>query len=94
MSLVFQWDPEKAEGNRKKHGVTFEDAMTVFVDPLSLTIRDPDHSIGEPRFAIIGRTVRGHTLVVIHAEREQNVRIISAREASRHERQTYEEGQS
>ena len=92
MSLVFEWDSEKAEANRKKHRMTFEEALTVFADPLSLTIQDPDHSTGELRFANIGRSAGGHTLVVIHVERGENIRIISARKASRQERQTYEEG--
>lgn len=93
MALVFEWDKEKAEADRKKHGVTFEEAMSVFADPLSLTIADPDHSAGERRSAILGRSVRGRTLVVIHTERGESIRIISARTATRHERRTYEEDQ-
>ena len=92
MSLQFEWDPIKALENAKKHGVTFEEASTVFGDPLSLTISDPNHSEDEQRFLILGRSHRDRVLVVSHAERGDTVRVISARRASRQERRSYEQG--
>lgn len=92
MSLIFKWDKRKAAANLKKHGVSFQEAATVFGDPLSITIEDPDHSEDEPRFIIIGQSYQGQTIVVAHAERGDNIRIISARLATRRERQAYEEG--
>lgn len=83
--MQFQWDSNKDRANRRKHGVSFEEATTVFGDPLAMTISDPDHSVGEARFATLGRTVAGRLVVVIHTEQEDIVRIISAREASTHE---------
>ena len=92
MSLRFDWDPEKAAVNWDKHGVTFEEAATTFADPLSLTIPDPDHSsLEELRFVILGLSFRNRLLVVVHAEQGDNIRIISARPATRAERRTYEE---
>lgn len=88
--MQFQWDSNKDRANRRKHGVSFEEATTVFGDPLAMTISDPDHSAGEERFATLGRTVAGRLVVVIHTEQEDIVRIISAREASTHERKRYE----
>lgn len=69
MSLLFEWDRNKAQQNIKKHGISFEEATTVFGDPLSLTIRDPLHSIDEERFVIIGSSYKYRLLVVVHAER-------------------------
>jgi uncharacterized DUF497 family protein len=92
MPLTFTWDPRKAEANLKKHGVSFEEASTVFGDPLSLTIPDPDHSQDETRFLMVGLSFRQNLLVVAHVEIGDNIRIISARRAARHERQDYEEG--
>ena len=92
MPLNFEWDEEKARSNLAKHGVGFEDASTVFADPLSLTISDPAHSQTEDRFIILGMSHRGKLLVVVHTERRDNIRIISARPASRRERKNYEEG--
>lgn len=92
MSLIFKWDKRKAAANLKKHGVSFQEAATVFGDPLSITIEDPDHSEDETRFIIIGQSYQGQTIVVAHAERGDNIRIISARLATRRERQAYEEG--
>jgi uncharacterized protein len=89
--LTFEWDAKKAESNRVKHGVSFEEAATVFGDPLSLTIPDPAHSQTETRFIILGCSHQGRLLVVIHTERGDNIRIISARRASRRERRDYEE---
>lgn len=90
MSLTSEWDESKAQENLRKHGVSFEEAATVFGDPLSLTIDDPLHSAEEDRLIMIGQSYRGRMLVVVHAERGDNVRIISARLATPRERRTYE----
>lgn len=76
--MQWQWDPNKANLNIQKHGVSFEEAVTVFGDPLAVTIDDPDHSIGEARFVTIGFSNLQRLLVVCHTEREQKVRLISA----------------
>jgi uncharacterized DUF497 family protein len=91
MDLEFTWDPKKAAVNLRKHGVSFLEAMTAFVDPLSVTVADPDHSTMEHRFLLTGLSQRTRLLVVAHAERGAQIRIISARLATRSERQTYEE---
>ena len=78
--------------NLQKHGVSFAEATTVFRDPLSLTVRDPMHSIKEDRFVIIGYSYGYRMLIVVHTERCDNIRIISARRATRRERRTYEKG--
>jgi uncharacterized DUF497 family protein len=91
MPLSFEWDHNKARGNLAKHGVSFEEATTVFGDPLSLTISDPAHSQAELRFITIGESHKKKLLVVVHTERGDNVRIISARCATRRERKSYEE---
>jgi uncharacterized DUF497 family protein len=91
MALTFEWDASKARTNLVKHDISFEEASTVFGDPRSLTIPDPVHSAVENRFVIIGSSHRGKLLVVVHMERGDNVRIISARVASRRERRSYEE---
>ncbi len=91
MPLGFEWDDDKASSNLAKHGVSFEEAATVFGDPMSLTIPDPAHSQVEDRFVIIGESHRGKLLVVVHTERGDNIRVISARRASRRERNAYEE---
>lgn len=91
MGLTFEWDDEKAEENVRKHGVSFSEAKTVFGDPLSVTIPDPNHSVGESRYVDIGRSVEGRVLVVVYTERGSNIRIISCRIATRWERKTYEE---
>jgi len=88
--LTFEWDSNKAASNRVKHGISFEEAATVFGDPLSITISDPAHSQSETRFVILGRSHRERLLVVIHTERGDSIRIISARLASRRERKDYE----
>jgi len=90
--MQFEWSPEKAEKNYKKHGVTFNEATTVFNDPLSLTFRDPDHSVGEERYIIIGLSINNRLLIVAHTERREKIRIISVREATRNERRFYAEG--
>lgn len=89
--LQFWWSTRKASGNRAKHGVSFEEAMTAFGDRLSVTIADPDHSVGEERYVLTGVSARNRLLVVAHVERGDNVRIINARFATRRERLTYEE---
>lgn len=90
MPLHFEWNENKARTNLDKHGVSFEEAATVFGDPMSLTIPDPAHSQAEERFVILGRSHRQRLVVVSHTERGDNIRIISARPASRRERRTYE----
>ena len=90
MSLLVEWDAKKAGQNLKKHGVTFEEASTVFADPLSLTIPDPLHSEDETRFVTTGLSHRLRQLVVAHTQRGQRVRIISARVATQRERKRYE----
>jgi uncharacterized protein len=90
--MQFEWDQNKAAGNLSKHGVSFEEAVTVFGDPLSDTVPDPDHSVEEHRFIIIGSAGSGKILVVAHTDDGQTVRIISAREATHGEKQFYEEG--
>ena len=91
MPLQFEWDDQKSRTNLAKHGVSFEEATTVFGDPLSVTIPDPAHSQDEDRFIILGRSHQGRLLVVVHTERTDRIRLISARRASRNERQQYEE---
>lgn len=88
--MEFEWDPDKAAANVKKHGVEFSGAMTVFGDPLERTITDPDHSEGEFRFLSLGVSASGRLLVVAYTEREGRTRIINAREATAQERKQYE----
>lgn len=90
--MQFEWDPAKAAENLAQHGVSFEEAATVFRDPLSATGLDPDHSVGEERFIIFGVSSEGRLLIVAHTERGDTIRIISARPAAPSERQIYEEG--
>ena len=92
MSLTFEWDDHKAKQNLKKHSVSFEEASTVFGDPLARTIPDPLHSDGEDRFVQIGESLGLKLLVVVFSEREERIRIISARVASRRERKEHEKG--
>ena len=91
MALVFEWDPRKALANVAKHGVTFDEASTVFQDALSVTIGDPLHSEDEARFVLIGHSHRGRLLVLVHTEHGGRIRIITARPATAKERRTYEE---
>lgn len=93
MALTFEWDPGKAAANARKHGVAFQEATTVFGDPLALTIPDPDHSSAEARFLDLGLSHRGRLLVVAYTERGDRIRIISARPGTRRERRQYEESQ-
>ncbi len=90
--MKFQWNPDKANSNLQKHGVTLEEAVTIFGDQLAVTIADPDHSIGEFRMITIGQSRLQRLLVVCHTEREGEVRLISARLATRQERRSYESG--
>lgn len=89
--MRFDWDKNKAAGNIAKHKVSFEEAATVFGDPLSDTFDDPDHSSNEHRFLIIGHSEKGRLLFVSHTDDEDIVRIISARELTRTERESYEQ---
>jgi len=92
MSLEFEWDREKARRNVEKHRISFEEAATVFGDPFSLTIEDPSHPDYEVRFVTVGETVEHKMVVVVHTDRGQSIRIISARRATRQERRAYESG--
>ena len=87
-----EWDQEKAARNIEKHGVSFEEAATVFEDPLYIDFYDPDHSIEEHRYLIMGQSTAGRLLIVSYTERDQVVRLISAREMTASERRAYEEG--
>jgi uncharacterized DUF497 family protein len=91
VSFTFEWDPQKGRENERKHGVSFPEAATVFGDPLSVTVPDPDHSIGEARFLTMGMSHQQRLLVVAHADRGDVIRLISARAATRSERTAYEE---
>jgi hypothetical protein len=91
--VKFEWDDKKAISNLKKHGISFEEASTVFGDWLAITIEDPLHSESEDRLIIIGKSELLNTLVVVHAERSEAIRIISARTASKNEQKIYEEQQ-
>lgn len=88
--MEFEWDREKAKKNDRKHKVSFDEAMTVFYDPLSATFDDPDHSVNEQRLITVGYSSRGRLLVVSHTERGKAVRIISARLATTQERKRHE----
>ncbi len=91
MGIEFEWDEAKANRNRRKHAVSFDEATTVFCDPLSATISDPLHSgPGEERFVTMGLPARGNLLVVVHLDSDERIRIISARRASRTEQRKYE----
>ena len=90
MNYNFEWDPEKARRNLRKHRVSFDEAVTAFYDPLSATLDDPDHSDEEQRYITIGFSSQGRLLVVGHTERGEIVRIISARRATAHERKRHE----
>lgn len=90
MKLNFEWDEEKAKTNIKKHGISFDEAITVFLDPFSMTISDPNHSVDEQRYISIGSSGQGRVLVVVYTERRSNTRIISCRKATPTERKQYE----
>jgi uncharacterized DUF497 family protein len=86
----FEWDHNKASSNLKKHGVSFEEAATIFNDPMIITIVDPDHSEHEERYISMGISVQARLLVVVHTQREMRIRLISCRKATSAERRTYE----
>lgn len=89
--LEFEWGNEKALANLKKHGVSFEEAKSVFNDPLSITISDSRNSANEDRFIDIGLSAQGRLLVVVYTERESHIRLISCRKATQKEQNTYEQ---
>lgn len=90
--MQFEWDQRKAKLNQEKHGVSFEEAVLVFGDSLSVTISNPDHSTLEDRYVTLGITPTNKLLVVIHLDYDEVVRIISARHATKQERKSYEQG--
>jgi uncharacterized DUF497 family protein len=90
--MKIEWDPQKATANLKKHRVSFEEAATALSDPMAATALDPDHSLDEERCITFGVSERGRLLVVAHTEKAETIRIISARIASKGERELYEEG--
>jgi uncharacterized DUF497 family protein len=91
MELRFEWHEEKAQENLRKHGISFEEAKTVFNDPLSITIADTQHSGDEERYIDIGLSIQGRLLVVVYTERQLNIRIISCRKATKSEQKIYEQ---
>jgi uncharacterized DUF497 family protein len=93
MALVFKWDKRKAQSNKQKHDVTFEEASTVFGDALSITVMDTVHSTStEDRFTTIGASARHRLLVIVHVDQGDTIRIISARKPTRAENKQYEDG--
>jgi uncharacterized DUF497 family protein len=90
--MEFEWDPKKADANKRKHGVTFQEGTSIFGDPLAITFADPDHSEDEERSITFGLSIQKQLLVVSHADRENKTRIISVRRMTREERKIYEEG--
>jgi len=91
LSLTFEWDEKKADENLRTHGVSFDEAKTVFNDPFSVTIYDPDHSIDEERYIDIGMSTKGRLIVVSYSERGETIRMISSRKATKKERRGYED---
>ena len=90
--MIYEWDPKKGAANRRKHDISFDDAASVFLDPLALTFSDASHSVEEQRGVTIGHTKRHQVVFVAHCQRGDRVRIISARRATPRERRQYEEG--
>lgn len=90
--MTYEWDPGKAADNRRKHDISFDDAASVFLDPLALTFSDLDHSTEEQRWMTIGHTKKQQVVFVAHCQRGNRIRIISARRATPRERRQYEEG--
>ncbi len=90
--MEFEWDDEKAAANLAKHGISFDEAKTVFDDPLYVDFYDPDHSFDEHRYIIIGESQPRRLLIISYTERDNVIRLISSREVTRSERETYEEG--
>lgn len=91
MKPGFEWDPKKAERNVRKHGVTFAEASSVFDDPMFITLLDDEHSVDEERFITIGLSNKNRLVMIAHAERESQIRIISARKATKNEEKFYQE---
>ena len=91
-SMNVEWDDKKAKANQEKHGISFEEARTVFDDPLYVDFHDPDHSYDEHRYIIIGQSEQGRLLLVSYTERGDDIRLISSREVTPAERKDYEEG--
>jgi len=89
--MNIEWDPKKAKSNLRKHGVSFEEAATALSDPMAATGVDPDHSIMEDRYVTFGVSEKGRLLVLSHTEEKETIRIISARKASKGDRELYEE---
>jgi len=92
MCIEFEWDQNKASSNLIKHGVSFDEAKTVFDDPLYVDFYDPDHSYNEHRYIIVGQSQNNRLLIVTYTERGNTIRLINAREATQRERKVYEEG--
>jgi uncharacterized DUF497 family protein len=92
MVQLFEWHASKARTNLQEHGVSFDEAMSAFRDPLSVTIPDPDHSYDEERLILLGLSRLGRLLVIVHVDSDDSIRIVSARLANRHERRQYEQG--
>ena len=90
--MQFEWDENKAKQNLSKHGVYFEEAKTIFDDPLYIDFYDPDHSDNEERYLIVGQSNRGRILILSYTERGNKIRLISAREVTPKERKAYEQG--
>jgi len=90
--VQFEWDRKKAKSNLKKHGISFQEAATVFGDMLAITFDDPEHSVNEHRFLTFGLSQTGKAIIVSHTERDKSMRIISARLMTKQERKIYEEG--
>ena len=93
MALGFEWGPLKSRKNEKKHGVSFHEGMTAFADKFSYTISDPEHSMGEYRFLLLGQCSSGNLLLISRTERGDRIRIISVRRATKQERELYKQGQ-
>jgi hypothetical protein len=89
--MVYEWDAGKAAANLRKHRVAFDEAATLFLDPLAMTYPDPDHSEGEFRFITVGESARGRVILVAHLDRGDRIRIMSARRATRREAYEYKE---
>ena len=87
---LFEWDERKEKSNRRNHGVGFKEAESVFCDPYSITVNDPDHSLDESRFIDVGTSDKNRLLIVVYTERGKRIRIISARKATVTERKKYE----
>ena len=93
MKVTIEWDPAKAEINLKKHQVSFEEASTIFDDPLFITVLDVEHSVDEERYITVGLSKANRLLLIAHTERKDVTRIISARKATKNERKFYEEAE-